>query len=183
MLALLVTSANAAAQVCRRRRRPCTAAPTAPEKVSLTAGRSVSGVDELDVTRIAITNAEIAGAVVVSPREVLVDGEARNRQPDRLVGHRPHSVPCHRRTGNHHARATFAHVVFRRSHRRQSQRRSHRPVGSGLDYRGDAASGRNRQGVHVEEPRHQLAAAARRHHEPAGHAAGAIRRGEPTDAD
>jgi pilus assembly protein CpaC len=48
---------------------------TAPERVSLTAGRSTVLITDFDITRIAITNPAIADAVVVKPREVLVDGK------------------------------------------------------------------------------------------------------------
>jgi pilus assembly protein CpaC len=46
-----------------------------PERVLLTAGRSTVLITDFDITRIAITNPEIADAVVVRPREVLVDGK------------------------------------------------------------------------------------------------------------
>ncbi len=45
------------------------------ERVVLTAGRSTVVPTAFDVTRIAITNPEIADAVVVQPREILVDGK------------------------------------------------------------------------------------------------------------
>ena len=41
----------------------------------MTAGRSTVVATDFDVTRIAITNPEIADAVVVQPREILVDGK------------------------------------------------------------------------------------------------------------
>jgi pilus assembly protein CpaC len=44
-------------------------------KVQITAGRSTVVMTEFDVTRIAVTNPEIADAVVVQPREILVDGK------------------------------------------------------------------------------------------------------------
>ena len=46
-----------------------------PERVLLTAGRSLVLSTDFDITRIAVTNPEIADAVVVRPREVLVDGK------------------------------------------------------------------------------------------------------------
>jgi pilus assembly protein CpaC len=46
------------------------------ERVPLTAGRSIVLTTEFDVTRIAITNPAIADALVVRPREILVDGKA-----------------------------------------------------------------------------------------------------------
>ena len=58
------------------------AAPAAPptprpkyERVVVTAGRSTVVATDFDVTRIAINNADIADAVVVQPREILVDGK------------------------------------------------------------------------------------------------------------
>ena len=48
---------------------------TSPERVLLTAGRSTVLITDFDITRIAVTNPAIADAVVVKPREVLVDGK------------------------------------------------------------------------------------------------------------
>ena len=45
-------------------------------QVSITAGRSTILSTDFDVTRIAITNPEVADATVVRPREILVDGKA-----------------------------------------------------------------------------------------------------------
>ena len=42
----------------------------------LTAGRSTVISTEYDITRIAVTNPAIADAVVVQPREILIDGKA-----------------------------------------------------------------------------------------------------------
>ena len=50
--------------------------PDAAERVLLTAGRSTVVTTDFDITRIAVTNPLIADAVVVRPREVLVDGKA-----------------------------------------------------------------------------------------------------------
>jgi pilus assembly protein CpaC len=51
-------------------------APTAPpERVLITVGRSTVLQTDYDVTRIAITNPAVADAVVVQPREVLIDGK------------------------------------------------------------------------------------------------------------
>jgi len=44
------------------------------ERILLTAGRSTVLRTEFDVVRIAITNPEVADAVVVQPRQVLIDG-------------------------------------------------------------------------------------------------------------
>jgi pilus assembly protein CpaC len=46
------------------------------EQIFLTAGRSTVLITPYDVTRIAVTNPQVADAVVVQPREVLIDGKA-----------------------------------------------------------------------------------------------------------
>jgi pilus assembly protein CpaC len=46
------------------------------ERIVLTAGRSTVLPTEFDITRIAITNPGVADAVVVQPREVLIDGKS-----------------------------------------------------------------------------------------------------------
>lgn len=48
----------------------------AAERIVLTAGRSTVVSTDFDITRIAVTNPAIADAVVVKPREVLVDGKS-----------------------------------------------------------------------------------------------------------
>ena len=50
-------------------------APVDAERVTLTAGRSTVLLADFDITRIAVTNPAVADAVVVKPREVLVDGK------------------------------------------------------------------------------------------------------------
>lgn len=52
-------------------------AVSALPRVSLTAGRSMVLAVDFDITRIAITNPAIADAVVVAPREILIDGKAQ----------------------------------------------------------------------------------------------------------
>src|SRR5215831_13899300 len=51
--------------------------PAAPaiQKVPLTAGRSTVLATDFDITRIAVTNPAVADAVVVQPREILIDGK------------------------------------------------------------------------------------------------------------
>jgi pilus assembly protein CpaC len=51
--------------------------PIAPQfpKVQLTAGRSTVLTTTFDVTRIAVTSPDVADAVVVQPREILIDGK------------------------------------------------------------------------------------------------------------
>jgi pilus assembly protein CpaC len=46
------------------------------ERILLTAGRSTVLATPFDITRIAVTNPAVADAVVVQPREVLIDGKA-----------------------------------------------------------------------------------------------------------
>jgi pilus assembly protein CpaC len=48
----------------------------ATARVGITAGRSTVLTTDFDVTRIALTNPAVADAVVVAPREVLIDGKA-----------------------------------------------------------------------------------------------------------
>jgi pilus assembly protein CpaC len=52
------------------------AVTSAEQSIQLSAGRSTVLAVDFDVTRIAITNPEIADAVVVQPREILIDGKA-----------------------------------------------------------------------------------------------------------
>ncbi len=46
------------------------------QKIELTAGRSTVLATDFDITRIAVTNPAVADAVVVAPREVLIDGKS-----------------------------------------------------------------------------------------------------------
>jgi pilus assembly protein CpaC len=55
---------------------PAPAAPAAFERVVLAAGRSTVLATDFDITRIAVTNPAVADAVVVQPREVLIDGKS-----------------------------------------------------------------------------------------------------------
>jgi pilus assembly protein CpaC len=81
--ALLLVSGAAGAQTTPPATAPSPAAPPgqaqAPspgfERVVLTAGRSTVLATDFDITRIAITNPEVADAVVVQPREILIDGK------------------------------------------------------------------------------------------------------------
>ena len=66
----LPTSAQTAAQTAA----PAQARPQY-DRVHVSAGRSTIVATDFAVTRIAVTNPEIADAVVVQPREVLVDGK------------------------------------------------------------------------------------------------------------
>ncbi len=51
------------------------AQPDQPPRISVTASRSTIVETTYDVTRIAVTNPAVADAVVVKPREILVDGK------------------------------------------------------------------------------------------------------------
>ena len=59
---------------------PTPQTPAAPaesyERIVLTAGRSTVLATDFDITRIAVTNPAVADAVVVQPREVLINGQA-----------------------------------------------------------------------------------------------------------
>ena len=51
------------------------ALPEGMPRVVLTAGRSMVLPTEFNITRIALTNPAVADAVVVAPREILIDGK------------------------------------------------------------------------------------------------------------
>lgn len=53
------------------------ASSAALPRLALTAGRSTVLAIDFDITRIAVTNPAIADAVVVAPREILIDGKAQ----------------------------------------------------------------------------------------------------------
>jgi pilus assembly protein CpaC len=54
---------------------PVQAPPAEFERVIITAGRSTVLATDFDITRIAVTNPAVADAVVVQPREILIDGK------------------------------------------------------------------------------------------------------------
>src|SRR5262245_58492552 len=45
------------------------------QRITVTAGRSTILTPAFDVTRIAVTNPDVADATVVQPREILIDGK------------------------------------------------------------------------------------------------------------
>ncbi|MBA3884542.1 MAG: type II and III secretion system protein family protein [Acidobacteria bacterium] len=65
---LLLTAASGAGRAQQQ-------ANPAFERVALTVGRSAVLMTEFNVTRLAVTNPEVADATVVAPREVLIDGK------------------------------------------------------------------------------------------------------------
>jgi pilus assembly protein CpaC len=80
VLAVVVVAATGGgtyARLSAQERAPSSDTQRAPavEKISLTAGRSTVLPTDFDITRIAVTNPAIADAVVVQPREVLIDGK------------------------------------------------------------------------------------------------------------
>ena len=106
---------------------PSVAARQQFERVPVTAGRSTIVPTDFAITRIAITNPEVADAVVVQPREILIDGKKAGTVS--LIvwgGGSPSAVRHRRRAGNHHARTASADAVPRRSYRRERQRRGGR---------------------------------------------------------
>jgi pilus assembly protein CpaC len=70
--ALIACTLAALSAVPRAQVQP-PAAP--PERLMITVGRSMVLQTDYDVTRIAVTNPAVADAVVVQPREVLIDGK------------------------------------------------------------------------------------------------------------
>jgi pilus assembly protein CpaC len=74
-LILLLTAASGLNGRAQSSAVPAQAADAAMPRVVVTAGRSVVLPTDFNVTRIAITNPAVADAVVVAPREVLIDGK------------------------------------------------------------------------------------------------------------
>ena len=56
--------------------QPAPAPPPLLKRVVLTAGRSTVVLTDFDISRIAVTNPGVADAVVVQPREILIDGKS-----------------------------------------------------------------------------------------------------------
>jgi pilus assembly protein CpaC len=74
--ALTLGSHPATAQTTPATAQAAATARPQVERVALTAGRSTVIHMDFDVTRIAVTNPNVADAVVVQPREILIDGKA-----------------------------------------------------------------------------------------------------------
>jgi pilus assembly protein CpaC len=74
-LATLAAQSPAAQQPTTQAPRAIESRQPSAERVVVTAGRSTVLATQADVTRIAVTNPEIADAVVVEPREILIDGK------------------------------------------------------------------------------------------------------------
>src|SRR2546426_930775 len=55
------------------------------KRVSLTAGRSTVISTDFDISRIAVTNPAVADAVVVQPREVLIDGKSSGSESQQVI--------------------------------------------------------------------------------------------------
>lgn len=76
LIARLFVTASVAVALAVAKPAPAAAqAEAASQRLTLTAGRSAVVTTDFDVTRIAVTNPAIADAVVVAPREILVDGK------------------------------------------------------------------------------------------------------------
>ena len=78
-LLLVVGLAHAQTPPVSPTQAPPAPAPSEPvagfERIVLTAGRSTVLATDFDITRIAVTNPAVADAVVVQPREILIDGK------------------------------------------------------------------------------------------------------------
>ena len=149
----------------------------------LTAGRSTVLMTEFDITRLAVTNPAVADAVVVKPREVLVDGKGSGTVSLIVWGateRKHYDIVVD--PGVTHAAAELPGPVPRRGHQRRGDQRRRDPVGRGVEQRGHAAQRRARQRGDAEACRDQHAAAAQRLAEQAGDAAGPLRRSEPQRA-
>ena len=69
-------AAGSGGLVAGRGQQPEQAPPAPVKRVSLTAGRSTVIPTDFDISRIAVTNPAVADAVVVQPREILIDGKS-----------------------------------------------------------------------------------------------------------
>ena len=113
--------------------------------VVLTAGRSTVLASEFDITRIAITNPAVADAVVVAPREILIDGKTAGTISLILWGRRQtHAVRHRRAAADPGPSAAASGPVPRRGYRRDVQRRRHDPLRNRVEYQRHAARRRNR---------------------------------------
>ncbi|MFN8059257.1 MAG: type II and III secretion system protein family protein [Vicinamibacterales bacterium] len=75
LVGLASATVPASAQEVPRSQTASAVQSAATERVVLTAGRSTVVSTPFDITRIAITDPKVADAVVVQPREVLIDGK------------------------------------------------------------------------------------------------------------
>jgi pilus assembly protein CpaC len=78
-LAVCIAAAGGEGLAAGDGQQPEPAAPQIPsvmKRVSLTAGRSTVVSTDFDISRIAVTNPAVADAVVVQPREILIDGKS-----------------------------------------------------------------------------------------------------------
>jgi len=73
--AVAVLAAGALAPIGMAAQAASSQAVEVVERVLLTAGRSTVVLTQFDITRIAVTNPAVADAVVVRPREILIDGK------------------------------------------------------------------------------------------------------------
>ena len=149
------------------------------ERVVVTPGRSTVVATDFDVTRIAITNPEVADAVVVQPREILVDGKKAGtvslivwgadtrRQYDIVV--EPAIT-----TLEQHLQMLFPGEAIAVSVSEEAIILSGQVSSTTVMLR----AGEIADLVVGQEQGHQHAAGARRQREPAGDAAGAVRRSQ-----
>ena len=117
-------------------------------KITLTAGRSTVLSTDFDITRIAVTNPTVADAVVVQPREILIDGKAPGTVSLIIWGaggsRKQYDVVVDRRRAR--AAAAAADAVSRRGHPRHGERRGDDPVGRRVEQHDHAARRRDRRG-------------------------------------
>ena len=171
------------------RRRPAQAPPVIQEgpvpRVILTAGRSTVLPTDFNITRIAITNPAVADAVVVAPREILIDGktagtislivwgDAQRAQYDLVVEQPVASL-------QQQLQALFPGEDIQVSISEDATILS----GTCLEHQRHAARRGDRPGVgdrHAGGDQH--AAGAGRQRKPAGAAAGAVCRGQSAGAE
>ena len=116
------------------------------ERVVLTAGRSTVLNTPFDVTRIAVTNPAVADAVVVQPREVLIDGKSAGTVS--LIVWGGDERRQYRRRGRSRrddAPADVSAALSGRGHPRRDERREHHPHRQRVEQRRHAARRRDRR--------------------------------------
>ena len=166
LVMLLAASAAAAQPLTASQAPPSGPQAAAPaqgfEKVVLTAGRSTVLPTDFDITRIAVTNPAVADAVVVQPREILIDGKSAGTVSLIIwgVGRRAQFdvvVEPGVSTLQQRLQALFPGEDITVD----DERRSAHPVGARVEHGGDAQGRRDCAGERAEGESRQHAAAAR----------------------
>ncbi len=150
------------------------------DRIPLTAGRSSVMTTDFDITRIAVTNPAIADATVVEPREILLDGKSAGtvslivwgagtrRQYDIVVEPGVSAL-------QQQLQALFPGEDIKVDSNEDAVILSGRVSSTAVMLK----AGRDCEGQRLEGEGAEPAPAPRRQRQPAGDAAGPLRRGEP----